>query len=106
MELKLKLSERLHLTDLLPLTGAYENIILSKSIKNKIEITATEVEEYDIKTVGAGLSWNTKGVDSRLELILSKKEEAFMSKIIKEASDKEALPMDLIEVYELFHVQE
>lgn len=106
MEIKLKLSERIHLLGLLPLAGAYENLILSKSIKGKIEINATEIEEFEIKTTDSMLSWNSNGSDCILKIDLLKKEAELIGKLLKDASEKESLAIDLLGVYEIFHLDD
>ena len=96
----LKLQERVHLTGILPNQGKFEDLILIKSVNDKIKITAKEVEECEIKSAGTALTWNAKGVDSVLSVEFSEGETKIISELLKKMSAEEKLPMDLIGLYE------
>jgi hypothetical protein len=96
----MKLQERIQLAGLLPAQGNFETLVLTKSIKGKIEITPKEVEEFEIKTIQGGMFWNNKGVESTLACDFSEGEKKLIVDSLKEASEKKVLPIDMLDFYE------
>lgn len=97
--MKLKLNERFHLLTLLPVKGNFETLVLGKSIQKKIDASVADVEEFEIRTIGESLTWNAKGVASEVDYDFSAGEKKLIVDLMKKASEREELPVDLLNLY-------
>jgi hypothetical protein len=95
----MKLQERIQLAMILPIQGTFEDLVLIKSIKEAIEITAKEVEDFNIMTVAGGTSWNKDGVASDVECAWSERQLKLIVDTLKSTSERQALPIDLVDLY-------
>ena len=66
--LELNVYERLSLQRFLPEQANYVEALVAKDLREKIVLTQDEVKEYEVKSEGAMMKWNSKGnVGKRFE---------------------------------------
>ena len=86
--MKLSLKDRLALPFIMPQSSRYIERMLIQSILHKTEITAKEIEQFEISETEIGIVWNKdKTIDIDIEL--TKEEMAILSKAAKAADESE-----------------
>ena len=99
----LSLLDRLIFASILKKEGSFEEMIISKDIKKKIEITQEEVRDYGIQTISTGgLQFNEKGSNSKLELEFTELEFSACKEGLKKLQDEKKLTEDHIDLYKFF----
>lgn len=101
-KLELNFAECLHLKTLSPQKGSPIDLRAWKEIVKEIDLTSDELESIDVQQVqGAGVGWNKEKAESKTKKIsLSKTQHGALKKKLEELADDEALPMQLLGVWE------
>ena len=100
----LKLIDRIFISDRLPKVGKFEDLIVIQDIKGKISITQEEIEKHKIRTeITNGLSsMKWEHTEDTFDYDFTDLEKGMIAKILKQISDAEALPEDVLELYKKF----
>ena len=106
MELGIK--DRLLLTgQLLPKEGNMLTMVVVKDIKNKTELSQSEVTEYGLKVVAeGGLSWNEEGNKSVKEIIFTTAELSILKEKVDELDRNAKLTLDILPLCRLIKESE
>lgn len=99
---KLNLAERIYLLGLLPKTGKFETLIVSKELSQKLDVTVDEIAEFEMKTVDKGMWWNEKGRNASFEFDFKELERVCIKGLLMSLNDKEELPIELMNIYSMF----
>ena len=103
--IKLTLLDRLVLTSIMPSKGGLKEITFGKSIGEKVQITAEELEKFEIKSIdGGGLAWNKEGQDAEFEYDLLDVESVFIKDTLKKLDTDKELTKDHLRLVELFPI--
>ncbi len=99
MELVLSVKERIVFPGLLKTQGKFEDMVAREELIGKVKFSVKEIEELEIKQLDNGsISWKEeKAQDITIEV--SDLELTFLTKCLKELSEQEKLPVDLITLW-------
>ncbi len=97
-----KVKDRLLLVNILPSQGSFEDLIISKDIKSKIDFKQEDLELYEIKTIeNNNVTWSAEK-DTWIEIEFTEAEKNFISTTLKKLSEDKKLNVDLIDLYKFF----
>ena len=99
MELVLSVKERIVFPGLLKTQGKFEDMVAREELIGKVKFSVKETEELEIKQLDNGsITWNQdKAQDITIEV--SDLEVAFIAKCLKELSEQEKLPVDVVSLW-------
>lgn len=101
MKLELNLEETIVLGNIIPVQGSYTDLIISKGIREKVELKTSHVEEFGIITMSnGGVAWNEKGKAFTQIVDITEREKVLLEKTLKKLDGEEKLPIALTSVYE------
>lgn len=102
--MELLLLERIMLTNMLPSTGKFEDMIIRKDVLDKIAVKQDEIKTYDVRSSDkGGIQWNEAGATYTIMVELTEMEKHFVQKTLKKVSDDEKLPAECVELYKKFN---
>jgi len=96
-KLELTFTERFHLIQMMPQEDSHANLIICKSIKEKINITPKEEKENNFSVEKNILKWTDTGKKIKVEFNPS--ECNYLRTKLKEANANAKLNIGLIDVY-------
>ena len=103
MKRKFKFVDRMNLLQYLPITGKFDEMILCKSIRSKIEITSEDVNKYGITSEGGLTFVPDVHVHKEFEIEFNDREnhllETHLKKLKNEGKD---LTENFVDLYFLF----
>lgn len=99
--MKLTLKERLVLISVLPVKGAFEELIVLQDIKDKIKVTQEDVEKANFKTNEKGVTWEEGKIEDLL-VEFTKLEAEAVEKAFGELSDKKELHEEQVPLFKNF----
>lgn len=113
MNVELTLKERFAVANqLVPATGTFENLVIGKDIKDKVNFTQEEIQKFEVKTeVSQGqftrTSWNEDHPEAKEMFPIEFKELEF--KLIKDAlaemSKEKKLHIEYVDLYRKFQCE-
>lgn len=98
MELKLKVIERIILSNICPPEDSFLNLVARKELLEKLTLTTEEVENFEVKEQNGSILWNENKEKEIVIKISDSEKEYLSSKLIKLNKD-EKLNFNLIDVY-------
>lgn len=101
-KIKLSLLDRIILPTILKKESNYKELIVNGDISQKVKITQSELEKYEVKVLGQGLSWNEKGMKATFEYDFTDMETDSIKKGLKELDETNKLTSDHVGLYEKF----
>jgi hypothetical protein len=101
--MKLQLLDKMLIPSLLKKEGTFEEMIINKDIRSKLEITQNEVKEYSITTLeGGGVSWNKEGSDISYDIDFTELELNQIKECLKNLQENKKLTESHIDLYKKF----
>lgn len=97
----MKTLDRLLLEWLMPTKWSFEDLILVEDIKKKVVFSQKEVEETNLRTTEKGLTRDI-AKDKDKKIIFTETESNFITKLLKELSEKKELTKDHLGLYKTF----
>jgi len=91
----LTLKDRYEILALLPQKGDLLTLEIAKGISEKVIVRPEETEQYCIKSMGQGLSWNVEGENAVFDINFTEPELAVLKKEIKIRDEKREIPIGL-----------
>ncbi len=95
--MKLTVKDRIIIPELLPTQGGMVDMILVKSISDKVAITAKDVTDLDITQDGTTVTWN-QSKDSGVEINFERSEIDLLKKQIKDLDDSKKITMRIFDL--------
>lgn len=99
--MKYTVTDRIMLNSILPQEGAYEDLVIIKSIREKMQFSEKEIEKYKIKTLPNGHSSWDPGKDI-FEFEFSSGQKALLRKQLVKMSEEKKLVENHVSLYEEF----
>jgi hypothetical protein len=99
------LKERLHLLDILPGQGTFEDMVCVSDIRKKLEVTQEEIVLFDIHTVPGAktITWSEEKLgDKTWEFEFTELEKNLLKKTLKKMSDEGRFSFELLDLYRTF----
>ena len=105
--MKLGITDRIHLPELLPSKGSYIEMLLREDILKKVLLTQVEMEKWEVKiqTNESGqtsFGWNKEKVED-VDIEFSDAENELIKKQLKEMDDKKELTPVFVILYKKFN---
>lgn len=101
--MQLKFLDRFLLLNLLPKQGTFEDLIVTKDIKSKIEVTQEELKKLNVKSQENGnITWDSSK-DEPKEIEFTDKEQEIITKELKALSEQKKLTENHLNLYQLFN---
>lgn len=107
MQVALTVSQRMALISILPIRGNYVDMIMLKSLKDKLDLTDKEVEVLKVRANGPGrIIWSTEEEKKLgpLKYDIGEGVEVILYTTLKELNDSKRLEESHLSLYELFVV--
>lgn len=102
--MKFKILDRILLLNLLPQQADIVTLRIIKDIKERVELSAKEMEEVKMEQVEASLKWSPEK-DISKEIELSEVETKLIKEKLKEANDNKKLTLQHVPLYDMFLVE-
>ena len=100
--MKLNVSERLLVLNILPKIGNIECMKAVESLMLKVGLTKEEEKEWEVKRVDQNsINWNAEKAKEK-EMVFSKEEKELIAKVLTEFNKNEKLDLRFISIYEKF----
>lgn len=99
--MKLNVSERLTLVNVLPEKGNFETMTTIEALKDKLYPSEKESKTFEIKTSGNQVSWNEKG-SKEIEIEFSEGQYALMKESLEKLDEKKELTFAHYSVFKKF----
>lgn len=100
--MKLKIIERILLSQCLPSEGNYLEMVFSESINNKIRLQNEEIKKYEIQEKESGLFWNSEGEKAETEIDFNEAEEELICNTLIKKDESKKLKRNEISLYKKF----
>lgn len=97
--MKLSIKDRLTIPSFLPEKGGYIEQIHVRSIRNKIDLTPKEIEEYDVKDDGDYVVWDVE-IAQCLEIDFTQGEINVLGMVIDRMDKAKEITQDNLELCE------
>lgn len=88
----LTIKDRIVMPELFPERGGMLEMILVKSIADKVALTSKEITDYSIVQEGDSIKWN-QSKDTGIEIEFEKSEIEFLKKQVQEMDDNKNITM-------------
>ncbi len=99
--MKLNVSERLTLVNVVPEKGNFETMKIIETLKDKLYPNEKEAKEFEIKTTGNQVSWNAKGA-KEVEIKFTEGEHGLLKEALDKLDEKSELTFQHYSVYKKF----
>lgn len=90
------------LFDVLPERGDFTTLKIVNDLRMQLAPSEKDIKEFEIKTEGNSVKWNTKGIDTYKEIEIGEKGEDIIISRLKEINDKKELSGKHYSLYEKF----
>ena len=105
--MRLTISERMSLLDLLPLQGNIVTLRLVMDLRKKVALTAEEIENFEVKQIqneggGVLVKWAPKFDKLRVDISISDHEKGVVTREIMQRESKSQLTITALPLYEYF----
>lgn len=97
--IKLNIATRLVLLMNLPEQGSVTDMILKRNIRNKIDFTSQEIEDYQIKNINNKISWLNNAPEISIEFTTSEIE--FLKKIVIKLDNSKQITDNILDFVEI-----
>jgi hypothetical protein len=104
--MKLNLSERFALLEILPQQSDFVTMGLIADTKKRLLLTDEEVTEYEYKVVGERLFWNAEKALKEVEIEIGQVVTIEIEKALKELNEKKKLEEKQLSLYQKFVIKE
>jgi hypothetical protein len=99
--MKLDISERLTLVNVIPQKGNFETLKTVESLKDKLYPSEDETKKFNIETNGNTVTWNKEGFEP-VEIKLTEGQVELLVKSLEELNGKEELTYPQYLAYKKF----
>lgn len=100
---ELSLLDKLIFPSILKKEGSFEDMIIVKDIKKKINITQDEVKEYNLQSLNTGgIIFNEKGSEAKFEIEFTELETKMIKEGLKKLEEDKKLTEDHLDLYKKF----
>ena len=99
--MKLNVSERLSLLQVLPAEGNFLTLKIMKDLTEIVGLNEEAFKEFGIKEVGGQVSWNNKGTEER-EIKIGEKATDIIVESLKKLDQQNKLKQNYFTLYEKF----
>jgi hypothetical protein len=101
--MNITLLDKLIIPSLLKREGTFEEIIINKDIKSKVQITQDEVVKYNMQTLeGGNISFNQEGAEAEYDIEFTELEFNTIKDSLKKLQEDKKLTESHIEIYKKF----
>lgn len=101
MEIELSIQERLSLIQILPREGSYDQLVIIKSIKKKLELTQQEIEDAKVVVIDKSIRWD-ENYQQTATISFTTAEEKILHDHLDKANSSKQLKLTDIRLYEVF----
>lgn len=104
MKIKLTFSDRVNLLVIFPEQGKYENLVIARDIKKKIDVSQKEISFHELRTIenGGKFMQTMNNKNKVYEIDFTPAEIMLVSTILKGLSDMDKLPVSCLGIFEGF----
>ncbi len=99
--MKLSVSERVHLTDILPRQGDILTVKVVQTILEKIDFSIEELKKWSVKREDNSIRWDDK-VAKDVEIEITNGEETVIVSTLRELSEKKTLSINHLSLWDKF----
>lgn len=100
----LTLIERIILFNLLPQQGDFKSLIIVDDIRKKIGLNQLEIEKYEVKTEGKGVSWNEKGDKAKFDYEFTSLEKNEIKLCFEEINKSKKATIGMLPLLKKFNI--
>ena len=100
--MELSLLERIQIQNVLPKEGDILTLRLTQDILKKVEISAQEIEKFEIVGNGQTITWNDKGTKSKKEVIFTQAEIQLVKTKVAKLDSEKKLTFQMLSLHEKF----
>lgn len=104
INLSLTFTERFVLTNIFPNKDSFENLVIQKSLFEKLDINPEVLKSHDFINTNGQFKFKEEG--ETIDISILKKEVVYLKNILKKLNDTDALQIQFVDIYQTLFMSE